>query len=112
MAQLFFDRDDDSLLLAAISGDGDVAVSDYSPKSVGAADARWTRFVCDQSRARVLVTIGEHDRMPDRFVVTVCPDLRRFWNPARIFPDFRLSSIVVSRLRAAGGQSFDDAAII
>ena len=112
MAQLLFNRGDDALLLAAIFGNGDVAVSDYVPTTAIRSDAHWTRFNCDQSRARVLLTIGEHDQTPDRLVVTVCPDFRRFWNLARIASDLRLSSMIVSRLRAAGGQSLDDPTVV
>ena len=112
MAQLLFNRGDDAILLNAVSGDGDVAITDYSLKRVAAHDARWSRFNCDQSHAHVLLTIGEHNQLPDRLVVTVCPDFRRFWNPARIIRDFRLSSMIVSRLRAAGGQSFGDSTVV
>ena len=112
MAQLLFDRGDDEMLLTAISGDGEISVSDYSPKTVNRSDAHWTRFLCGQSRARVLLTIGEHDRMPNRIVVTVCPDVRRFWNPTRIIPDLRLYSLVTSRLRLAGGKSFGDSTVV
>ena len=108
MAQLLFHRVDDAILLAAVSDDGDVTVSDYVPKNVSAHVARWSRFNCNQSHAHVLLTIGEHTHLPDHLVVTVCPDVRRFWNPIRIIRDFRLSFMIVSRLRAAGGESFGD----
>ena len=112
MAQLLFNRGDDAVLLAAVSRDGDVTVTDYPPKTVSAHDARWSHFNCNQSRAHVLLTIGEHTQLPDRLVVTVCPDVRRFWNPTRIIRDCRLSSMIVSRLRAAGGESFGDSTIV
>ncbi len=112
MAQLLFNRGDEAMLLAAVSCNSGVVVSDYSPKTVSSSDASWSRFTINRSRARVLLAIGEHNQMPDRLVVTVCPDLRRFWNLARIASDFRLSSTIESRLRAAGGQPIDDSAVI
>ena len=112
MAQLLFHRVDDAILLAAVSDDGDVTVSDYVPEYVSAHVARWSRFNCDQSHAHVLLTIGEHTHLPDHLVVTVCPDVRCFWNPIRIIRDFRLSFMIVSRLRAAGGESFGDSTIV
>ena len=112
MAQLLFNRGDDAMLLAAVSRDGDVTVTDYPPKTVSAHDAQWSRFNCNQSRAHVLLTIGEHTQLPDRLVVTVCPDVRRFWNPTRIIRDCQLSSMIVSRLRAAGGESFGDSTVV
>ena len=112
MAQLLFNRGDDAMLMAAVSRDGDVTVTDFPLKTVSARDARWSRFNCDKSHAHVLLTIGEHNQLPDRLVVTVCPDLRRFWNPTRIIGDYRLSSMIVSRLRAAGGESFGDSTVV
>ena len=112
MAQLLFNRGDDAMLMAAVSRNGDVTVTDYPLKTVSAHDAHWSRFHCDQSHAHVLLTIGEHKQLPDRLVVTVCPDFRRFWNPTRIIRDFSLSSMIVSRLRAAGGESFGDSTVV
>ena len=112
MTQLLFHRVDHVILLVAVSDDGDVTVSDYAPKNVSTHDARWSRFNCDLSHARVLLTIGEHTHLPDHLAVTVCPDVRRFWNPIRIIRDFRLSSMIVSRLRAAGGESFGDSTVV
>ena len=66
MAQLLFNRGDDAMLMAAVSRDGDVTVTDYPLKTFSAHDARWSRFNCDQSHAHVLLTIGEHNQLPDR----------------------------------------------
>ena len=113
MAQLLFNRGNDAMLMAAVSRDGDVTVTDYPLKTFSAHDARWSRFNCDQSHAHVLLTIGEHNQLPDRLVVTVCLDFRRlFWNPTRIVRDFRLSSMIVSRLRVAGGELFGDSTVV